>query len=554
MRQKNTIPRPGAAQPLRRLPMLGSVALACLLALAATPAAAQAPAAPSPATEEARFEVRGFAISGTSLIDSNALVALLARFKGQRTMAELRQAAAAVQDAYSDAGFGAVVAYLPPQAVADGTVNIAVVEGKVGKVTLKGGRRLTPERVRAALPSLVEGQTPRVRRIDSELQIANENPGRQVGVLLGPGAAPGEVEATVSVEEQSQHRFTAALDNTGNDRTGDWRLSLGYQNSDFLGMDDVLSLQGQVSPTEFDAVRVVSVGWRLPIVRWLSALDLFAATSNVDGGTTATLAGDLSFSGRGRIFGARFTRYLPRLGEFDQRLALALDHRRYLNACAIEGLGPEACGPAGASVTVNPLTLEYLAQRGGSLPIALNVAVATNLDLGGTNTSDAAFDAARPGAARQYTALRAGGSVTWPVMEEWSLGARVAVQHSGDALVPGEQFGLGGAGSVRGYREREVAGDRGLVAGLELTSPRLAVGEGLDFRVSAFAEGGEVTNSDGSDCASDRSRCRLAGAGIGARLAAGAFVGRLSVAQALEHGTETRRGDWRAHVSLSASF
>jgi hemolysin activation/secretion protein len=37
--------------------------------------------------------------------------------------------------------------------------------------------------------------------------------------------------------------------------------------------------------------------------------------------------------------------------------------------------------------------------------------------------------------------------------------------------VPGELFGVGGAQSVRGYEERELAGDSGLQASFEFTTP-----------------------------------------------------------------------------------
>ena len=43
---------------------------------------------------------------------------------------------------------------------------------------------------------------------------------------------------------------------------------------------------------------------------WTSALDMYAAYSDIDGGSTATVVGDLRFNGRGRLFGVRGTRYL----------------------------------------------------------------------------------------------------------------------------------------------------------------------------------------------------------------------------------------------------
>jgi len=532
---------------------LAAISLAAL-AVPGAPALAQ-PAPEPPAGAEAKVDVRGFTITGNTLLDATAMAGLLARYKGQRTFAELREAAQTVQGLYAEAGYGAVLAYLPPQPMNDGNVTIAVVEGKVAKVTVRGAKRLSDARVRAALPTLKEGETPRVRRIDSELQIANENPSRQMGVLLGPGAKPGEVEATVNVDEQPVQHFNIGLDNSGNDRTGNYRLSGGWQHADVSGHDDVLNLQIQTSPTESSAVKVVSAGYRLPLPGWHSAIDLFAAYSDVDGGTTNTAAGDLSFSGKGRVAGVRSIWYLPRLAEFDQRVTIGLDHRAYLNNCQIAGLPPGACGPAGESVTVHPLALEYSAQSGSRIAAGFNAGIARNLDIGGKHTDEAAFEAVRTGAKPGYTVFRAGGYVTLPLPEDWTVGGRLSLQYSGDELVPGEQFGIGGANSVRGYEEREVSGDRGFFGSLEVSTPKLGwAGDKVDLRFVAFADSGQVTNRDAAPCAGTQTRCSLASVGAGAKLAFGNVQARLFVANALKDSATTQKQDWRSHFSINASF
>ena len=532
--------------------LLASLAAGLPFATQAQPAAPAAAAGP-----DALVSVRAFKIDGNTLLDAALLQSTLQAWLGERSLADLRQAAQAVQGLYARGGYGAVVAYLPPQPVADGTLTIAVVEGKVGRVTVQGAQRLSPARVRAALPTLVEGRTPQLRRIDAELQIANENPSRVIGVLLGPGGAPGEVEATVKVEEQAVHRFSLGLDNSGNQRTGDYRLSLGWQHADLSGHDDVLNLQLQTSPSHASAVTVVSAGYRLPLVRQLAALELFAAYSDVDGGSQALpgSGGDLRFSGKGRIAGARGVWYLPRWGEYDQRLTTGLEYRAYLNACGVNGLPSGACGSAGQSVSVQPLTLEYAAQTGGRSPAALTVGLAHNLGLGGQHAAAADFEAVRPGAARHYTVLRLQGQIARPVLEDWQLAARAALQYSADRLVPGEQFGLGGAGSVRGYQERELAADTGLSAALELVSPRLALGgPAVDLRGLLFVDAGQVANNGELVCRAGQTHCTLSSWGLGARLGWGAAQLRLAVAQARQDASVTLAGHWRAHASLNVSF
>lgn len=539
-----------------------SQALACWAAVLAAGLGPAAPGRAQPATDaapaaEARLRVQAFRVDGNTLLDDAGLQAALQPWLGERTLGELKQAAMAVQAQYQQAGYGAVVAYLPPQPVADGTVTIAVVEGRIGRIVVQGNQRLSDDRVLAALPSLAAGSTPPVRRIDAELQIANENPARTIGLLLGPGSGPGQVDATVKVEERPVQRFTFALDNTGNEQTGKYRLGLGWLNADLSGRDDVFNAQLQLSPTELKAVQVISAGYYLPLVRDLAAVSLFAAYSDVDGGIQPTAAGDLRFAGKGNIVGARGTVYLPRWGEFDQRLTGGLERRAYLNDCSVSGLPEGACGPSGESVVVQPLSVEYAAQTGGAVPAALTVALAHNLAFDGGHSSQADFDAARPGASRNYSVLRAGGMLTVPVAEDWSLQGRLALQRSKDLLVQGEQFGIGGIGSVRGYGDRELSGDQGIAASLELATPRLDLFQpaaGVDLRALAFADGGQVANHGDLGCRPLQTRCTLASLGIGLRLDWGPVLGRLYLAQAQRDGNGTRAGDWRTQFSVTANY
>ena len=539
------------AAHLRRVQALALAAALALPALTTSlPARAQTDAA-------GQLQVRSFQVQGNTLIDGTAVQAALAPYTGVRTLADLQKAAQAVQTLYVQAGWAAVLVYLPPQPVADGVVTLNVVEGKLARVQVQGAQRLSDQRVRAALPSLVEGSTPRVRHIDAELQIANENPGRAMAVLLGPGTAPGEVQATVKVEEQPVQRFTVSLDNSGNERTGRFRLGLGWQHADLTGHDDSISLNLQTSPTEPSKVRVASAGYRWPLPGLRAALDVFAAYSNVDGGTQTIAAGDLSFAGAGRIAGARWVWYLPRRGEFDQRLTTGLESRAYLNDCSVAGLPDGACGAAGESVAVHPLTLEYAAQQGGTTPMLFTLGLTHNLAFGGKHGAQTDFDAVRPGAPRRYTVLRAGAQASMPVLEDARLAARFSLQHSADPLVSGEQFGLGGAQSVRGFEERELSGDSGWQLSLELASPRLGADwlpSGTDLRLLAFADAGEVHNRVGTACKAGSTRCRASAAGVGLRLAWGPVQLRADIAQALQDGSSTERGDWRGHIALAASF
>jgi len=512
---------------------------------------------PGARAQEARVSVNQFIVTGNTLLAPQTLDAALARFKGERTLAELQEAARVVQALYRDAGYGGVVAYVPPQQGAPGQATIAVLEGRVSRVYIAGNSQFSEANIRRAVPRLREGETPQVRRIDAQIQLANENPSRQISLALEPGTQQGDIEARVTVNELPTSRWSLLLDNTGNESTGRLRASIGYQNAALWGLDHQLSAQLQVAPDELRAVTVVSAGYRIPFYDAGMTLDLFGAYSDVDGGTATTPAGPLQFSGKGKVLGLRLTRPFMRIGSISHRLSVGLDERVYLNDCSILGLPPGACGSAGASVAVHPASVDYQWQLDGPRPFGFNVGYSQNLDVGGTHAHPSDYDAVRPGAPVRYDLVRLGAFAAMPV-GTWQVQARASGQWTNDALVPGEQFGIGGANAVRGYEEREITGDSGAIATVELLTPNLLAakerGPTTALRLLGFADAGKAYNRLDTPCRIDQSRCLLSSVGIGARLVYGSLQVKLDVAHALKDALRTGSGDTRLHLLAIYTF
>jgi hemolysin activation/secretion protein len=507
--------------------------------------------------QEPRVAIDEFVVVGNTLLPRERLATALARFKGERTLTELQNAALVVQALYRDAGYGGVVAYLPPQSGAPGKATINVLEGRVSHVYITGNSQFSEANIRRAVPSLREGETPRVRRIDSQIQLANENPARQISLALEPGTQQGEVEARVTVSELPASRWSLALDNTGNESTGRLRASLGYQNSAMFDLDHQLSVQAQFAPDKLDAVAIVSAGYRIPMPESGMTFDLFGAYSDVDGGTATTVAGPLQFSGQGKVIGFRLTRPLERVGRIGQRVSFGIDRRLYLNDCSIVGLPPGACGTAGASVAVHPLSVDYQWQSDGERSFGFSVGYSHNLYIGGHHSNRADFEAVRPGADVHYDTVRFGAFGALPLRASWQLLTRASGQWTDDALVPGEQFGLAGASAVRGYEEREVTGDSGGFVSVEVLTPNLFASKDdltTTLRLLGFADAGKVFNRLDTPCRLGQSRCSLAAIGLGARLGYRSLQLKLDLAHALKNANTTGRGDTRLHFQAIYAF
>ena len=162
-----------------------------------------------------------------------------------------------------------------------------------------------------------------------------------------------------------------------------------------------------------------------------------------------------------------------------------------------------------------------------------------NAGFGSQNDSDS-YLANREGADPDWNKFNGGGQLRWTLPGDFQLLARFDGQYCDEPLITGEQFGIGGSASVRGYEERELTGDYGIQASLEAWSPPLI----LDSRLVLFADAGEVyrhrphTGMDG--------RREAFGVGIGLRWNwKGIIDAGIDLAQPLEDGVSTEAGDIR---------
>ncbi len=178
--------------------------------------------------------------------------------------------------------------------------------------------------------------------------------------------------------------------------------------------------------------------------------------------------------------------------------------------------------------------------------------------LGGPNGSTADYNqaGARPGADARFQLWRWNLSLLAPLPGGLTLRADMNGQETRDLLISGEQFGIGGMDSVRGYGEREILNDRGYRGTLELSSVPLDLSLGdtsLRTTFVAFHDFGAVFRNQ--PLAGEHHGERAASFGIGARIAASQDIQlRADFARAQSDGGSTRAGDLKAHVQLMVLF
>jgi hemolysin activation/secretion protein len=516
----------------------GRVLVAC--AWLAVCALAQAQTAQTPRTavvtvEVPTFEIRRFVFAGATLIPQAEFERRTQPFTGrERTFADVQRALEAVERAYSDAGYNAVQVVLPEQELQRGEVRFEIVEARVARVLVEGNKFFDETNVRASVPSLAPGRAPNIGQIARNLNVANENPAKKATVLLRSGEAEGTVDAVVRVTDEDWQKFGVTLDNSGTKETGRLRVGLGYQNANMFDRDQVLNLQyvgapysnstneagesDQLSLKPSDRVFIVGAGYHVPLYALGDALDFVAGYSDVDSGTVEGL---FNVAGAGTIFAGRYTRNLNAIDRYDHRVLFALDYRAYDNSgVQLASTGAQLI----PDITVHPWSVSYVGQlRLANSETLLSLGYAQNIP-GGNDGGQADFCAVRSNgsgvcAPARYHIWQPAISHSQALPGDWQLRLAMNGQWTRDQLVPGEQFGLGGMDSVRGFYDREITGDLGYRGTGELYSPDLGLQlgvPGLRLRALAFYDWGGVKRIDALP--GEPSRQSIASTGLGLRL------------------------------------
>jgi hemolysin activation/secretion protein len=125
-----------------------------------------------------RFVLKGFHVTGNTVFGESELIGLVREYLGREVgFSDLEQAAARISRFYRERGYTAARAYLPAQVAAmDGVVEIAVIEGRFGKVELDNRSRVRDSVVRGYFDAL-SGALVTAPALERKMLLLNDLPG-----------------------------------------------------------------------------------------------------------------------------------------------------------------------------------------------------------------------------------------------------------------------------------------------------------------------------------------------------------------------------------------
>ena len=367
---------------------------------------------------------------------------------------------------YRDHARPVVDVAVPAQDITNGVLQVVLLEGRVGQVTVEGNRWFSSSQIRDGV-SLREGGPIDSQKLETDLDFLNANPFRSTDVIYRPGEKLGETDITLKTQ--------AGYEDSGDVETGIDRYFVGFNYGDLFRLGQQVNYQFTTT-SNFENLRAHSGSYVIPLP-WEHTLTFFGSY----GDTKGNVPGGIGLSGRTYQISGRYSVRLPTF-TFDkvglkETVSAGFDYKFVKDSLEF--------GNVPAANTLYDIDQFVVSYDGAETDPWGRTTIDESLYVSpgnwGGNNNDAQFSAAHTGATSDYVyntiELERLTKLPWA----WSLALRGVVQSSNSNLVASEQLGLGGYDTVRGYDEREVNTDDGFVFSTELRTPPISLGDMLGY-------------------------------------------------------------------------
>lgn len=416
--------------------------------------------------------VRRFRFEGNTAFSEGELSKIVAPFLGRPLLREeLDDARRAVTLHYVHHGYINSGAVLPDQPVTDGVVTIRIIEGRVTAIHLTGNHWLRDGFITDRVNRWV-GPPVNLNELQDGLQLLRQNHNiEQVNAELRPGNKPGEGVLDLRVKEPQPFRVGLQIDNHRPPSVHSMEILLTAADLNLTGNSDPLSVmygiaEGGMNGFEFSDLKNMGATYTLPFTQYDTTLQLFGNRS--DYAVVEEPFRPLNINSSTVRYGAKVRQPFWQGNNHEIAISAGFDREESSSF----NLGkpydfPESGSVNGrTAVSVLRLSQEWTDRRLNHVAVirsTFNVGVdAFGVTDDGSDRTSKFFSWQGQG---QYARR------LWNTSNQIVL--RAAGQWTQDQLLPIEQFSVGGANSVRGYRENQLVRDRGMFASAELHLPVL---------------------------------------------------------------------------------
>ncbi|MCW8915104.1 MAG: ShlB/FhaC/HecB family hemolysin secretion/activation protein [Magnetovibrio sp.] len=398
-------------------------------------------------------DITAFDVQGAELIPSDVLNLFTAEYKDKcLTLEQINTLLADISNWYMDRGYITTRAYLPPQDLTKGNLEIVVIEGRTESIEFVPAR--DPRmRLSTAFPNL-SGKRLNIRDLEQGLDQINRLPSNNAKLELEPGSKTGQTKVQIENQPGQRVRFTGTEDNTGSRSTGSRQRTIEMDADDIFGMNDLWSVSHKANPRNFDGQRskTVSGSVSIPYGYWTFEYSdsYFEYASTIQATTSSYESTGIS---RTQAFTTERVVHRDQDSKTSLEGVLTLkEARNYIAGTLLDS--------SSRRLSIAGLTARHSTKLwGGSMSAAL-----------GYERGLRAFGAKKDhehvsGEARaQFQKLTSDLSYAhgFKLLEQdLSASLSASGQWAPGVLFSSERFSIGGLSSVRGFKEETLSGDVG---------------------------------------------------------------------------------------------
>lgn len=381
---------------------------------------------------------------------------------------QLLRARSTITQLYIKCGYITSGAILPPQTPEDrdNAVMIQVVEGSLEDIEVKGLRRLNANYVRSRL-AIVGSEPLNRKRLLQGLQLLQLNPLiRRISADLQAGTRPATSILRVKAIEADSFNVTLDLNNNRSPSVGSFQRGITFNQANLLGFGDGLS----VTYNNTDGSNEIDTSYSIPVNSRNGTLAFRYDYINSD--VVESPFDFLDIEAETSYYEVTFRQPLFQIPTEEFALGLTFTHQESQTEVGIDDIGPfplslGADEEGRTKISAIRFTQDWL-KRTPRQVLSARSQFSVGIDLFDATINDDPLPDGR------FFAWRGQGQWVRLLNDAGTLLlVRADAQLTGDSLVPLEQFGLGGQGTIRGYRQDELLTDNGVYGSVEVRFPVL---------------------------------------------------------------------------------
>ena len=407
---------------------------------------------------------------------------------------------------------------VPEQDITKGCLQLMIVEGTVGKISVENNKWWRTKQYLQNL-RLKSGDYISEKRLIQDIDYINQNSFRSVKPVFKKGDQPGTTDLTLQAEERFPVRVYTGYEDSGLRVTGYDRLFYGFNWNNAFMHDHEIGYQF-TTDLHFSKYWDHSGYWRIPLPN-RDKLAFNFSWSEVK----AEINSDFETRSFDQNYGMRYIKSLPRIGNFMQELQAGLDFKESRN---ILRFGPTELFDH--KFHIAQFAVQYAGQeqdKTGLLSFSMRGIYSPGHMVDHQELDD--FRASRAGTDNKYHYGQISIERDWYLPKEITLVTKATAQLSSARLLSTEQIQFGGYASVRGYDDRIVAADQGVQFTAELRSPNWLLGKiakknEFESRFQLLTFFDYATANNQANFPGERKHTELRSVGAGARFKIGSHL------------------------------